>query len=145
RPDVAAEPHLLASVDEVGAVMLVPTRFGEDADGCENVFERLGAAEATPGAMQARGGLRREPGGAPGGGGRRAAAARRPKGLPWGCWWPLPAPWDVTIWRPTASNASAQAVRSCCAAGHVGPIRFDVGAVDEEIREGLLQNEHGFE
>lgn len=53
--DVAAERHMVASVDEAGRVLLPPTPFTEDAEGYEKVFDRLGAPGDTLVAMEATG------------------------------------------------------------------------------------------
>jgi transposase len=53
--DVAAERHMLARVDDTGTIRLKPTPFGEDAEGYDTMFERLGAPEGTLVAMEATG------------------------------------------------------------------------------------------
>lgn len=53
--DVAAEEHVVASVDEAGGVQLKPTAFAEDADGYEALFTRLGPPADTLVAMEATG------------------------------------------------------------------------------------------
>jgi transposase len=53
--DVAAERHMIASVDAEGSVLLKPRPFTEDAAGYAQVFEQLGAPEATLIALEATG------------------------------------------------------------------------------------------
>src|SRR5581483_8402109 len=53
--DVAAEPHVVAVVDETGAVGLKPTPFTEDAAGYQQLFDRLGVPTDTLVAMAATG------------------------------------------------------------------------------------------
>lgn len=53
--DVAAEQHVVAGVDETGAVGLKPTPFTEDAEGYQQLFDRLGAPADTRVAMEATG------------------------------------------------------------------------------------------
>lgn len=53
--DVAAEEHVVASVDEAGGVQLKPTAFAEDADGYEALVTRLGPPADTLVAMEATG------------------------------------------------------------------------------------------
>ena len=53
--DVAAEQHVVAGVDETGAVGLKPTPFTEDAEGYQQLFDRLGAPADTLVAMEATG------------------------------------------------------------------------------------------
>jgi transposase len=42
--DIAAETHVVAVVDETGAVVVKPTPFGEDAAGYAHLLDRLGPA-----------------------------------------------------------------------------------------------------
>lgn len=53
--DVAAERHMVAIVDEAGAVVLKPTPFTEDAEGYGTLFAGLGGADDTLVAMEATG------------------------------------------------------------------------------------------
>jgi transposase len=53
--DVAAEQHVVAVVDETGAVGLKPTPFTEDAAGYQQLFDRLGVPTDTLVAMEATG------------------------------------------------------------------------------------------
>jgi transposase len=53
--DIAAEKHVVAAVDETGAVELKATPFGEDAGGYEKLFELLGEPVGTLVAMEATG------------------------------------------------------------------------------------------
>lgn len=53
--DVAADEHVVASVDEAGGVQLKPTAFAEDADGYAALFTRLGSPADTLVAMEATG------------------------------------------------------------------------------------------
>jgi transposase len=53
--DVAAERHVVASMDEAGSVLLKPTPFTEDAAGYEKLFDRLGPPADTLVAMEATG------------------------------------------------------------------------------------------
>lgn len=53
--DVAAERHVLAAVDETGAVQVKPTPFTEDAAGYATLLTALGAAEDTLVVMEATG------------------------------------------------------------------------------------------
>jgi transposase len=53
--DIAAERHVVAAVDETGAVELKATPFGEDAGGYAKLFELLGEPAGTLIAMEATG------------------------------------------------------------------------------------------
>lgn len=53
--DIAAEKHVVAAVDETGAVELKATPFGEDAGGYEKLFDLLGEPAGTLVAMEATG------------------------------------------------------------------------------------------
>lgn len=53
--DIAAEKHVVAVVDEEGAVRVKPTAFGEDADGYSKLFEVLGEPGDTLVAVEATG------------------------------------------------------------------------------------------
>ena len=53
--DVAAERHVVATVDEAGTLLVKPTPFTEDAEGYETLFDRLGAPADTLVAMEATG------------------------------------------------------------------------------------------
>jgi transposase len=53
--DVASQVHVVAIVDETGAVLLKPTSFGEDAAGYEKLFALLGSATDLLVAMEATG------------------------------------------------------------------------------------------
>jgi transposase len=53
--DVGAERHVVASVDAVGAVLLKPTGFSEDAAGYQHLRTVLGSATDTLVAMEATG------------------------------------------------------------------------------------------
>ena len=53
--DIASETHVLAVVNEDGAVLVKPTSFGEDAAGYENLFRALGSPEGCLVAMEATG------------------------------------------------------------------------------------------
>jgi transposase len=53
--DVAAERHMVASVDEASAMLLKPTPFTEDAEGYQKLFRLLGPAADTLVAMEATG------------------------------------------------------------------------------------------
>jgi transposase len=53
--DIAAETHVVAMVDEAGALLLKPTPFGEDADGYARLLERLGASSDLLVVMEASG------------------------------------------------------------------------------------------
>ena len=104
-----SEQHLLASVDEVGNVMLIPTFFGEDADGGEDVFGwprcRLSAAFTSAHGAALGGAARRRPASR----WQRACSGRR--------WWPLSAPRDVTYMETTASKSGIRVRISLCCAG----------------------------
>jgi len=53
--DIASETHVIALVDEGGAVLVKPTAFTEDAAGYGKLFEQLGARAALLVAMEATG------------------------------------------------------------------------------------------
>lgn len=53
--DVAAERHVVATVDEAGTVLLKPTAFTEDAEGYQNLRSLLGPPADTLVAMEATG------------------------------------------------------------------------------------------
>jgi transposase len=53
--DVAAEEHVVAAVDETGAVLLKPMSFAEDAGGYQKLLDRLGSPADTLIAMEATG------------------------------------------------------------------------------------------
>lgn len=53
--DVAAERHVIASVDEASTVLLKPTPFTEDAEGYQQLFSLLGPPTDTLVAMEATG------------------------------------------------------------------------------------------
>lgn len=53
--DVAAERHVVATVDESGAVLLKPTAFTEDAQGYQKLLSLLGPAPDTVVALEATG------------------------------------------------------------------------------------------
>lgn len=53
--DIAAEQHVVAVVDDTGAVPLQPTAFTEDAAGYQTLFDRLGAPTDVLVAMEATG------------------------------------------------------------------------------------------
>ena len=53
--DIAAETHVVALVDEAGAVLTKPTPFTEDAEGYARLLDRLGAATDLLVVMEATG------------------------------------------------------------------------------------------
>ena len=53
--DIAAETHVVALVDEAGAVLTKPTPFTEDAEGYARLLDRLGAAPDLLVVMEATG------------------------------------------------------------------------------------------
>jgi len=53
--DIASEVHVVAGVDEQGATLLKPTRFGEDAQGYAKLIELLGQSKDVLIAMEATG------------------------------------------------------------------------------------------
>jgi transposase len=53
--DVASETHTVAAVTGEDEVVLKPTPFGEDAEGYDRLFERLGSPEQTLVALEATG------------------------------------------------------------------------------------------
>jgi transposase len=53
--DVASERHVVAIVDDTATVLLKPMPFTEDADGYQQLFDRLGAVADTLVAMEATG------------------------------------------------------------------------------------------
>jgi transposase len=53
--DIAAETHVVAVVDEAGAVLIKPTPFTEDADGYARLLDRLGGATDLLVVMEATG------------------------------------------------------------------------------------------
>jgi transposase len=53
--DIGADSHMVAGVDEVGGILLKPTKITEDADGYRRLLELLGESGDTLVAMEATG------------------------------------------------------------------------------------------